>query len=287
VSAHAADGIPVVFEEIVRSDSPAFRSFYAMYEAAFPIEDEREPPEAFDAILALNAELALQSVHGPYREMVVAIRAWDGGPIIGGHVFGMTTSAAHRASGIAASVQGIYTFVHPDMRGTLSIREVAEYSQHTASRIFAPRGFAQRLAPPILFEVNNPLRMSDEEIALDTRLSGTDPFRRYAFWRRSGFRPLDFPYVQPALRAGASAIAYLDLFCTHAGMDRLPASVLLAHLSAFISVSCIKGEDIDSDADFSTMKQWLRSHEHVDFKDSGSGDIPEILERVRSRSRGA
>lgn len=238
MDAYPSDRIPVVFEEIMRSDSPSFLRFYLMYEAAFPLEDEREPPEAFDAILALNADLRLQMAHGPYREMVVAIRAWDGGPMIGGHVFGMTTSAAHRANGIAASVQGIYTFVHPDRRGTLPIRAIVEYSQQTASRIFAAPGFVARHPPPIIFEVNNPLRMSDEEIALDMRQSGTDPFLRYMFWRRSGFRPLDFRYVQPRLRAYASAIDYLDLFCAHAGMDWLPSEVLLNHLSAFISVSC-------------------------------------------------
>lgn len=286
MSTRVADAIPAVFEEIVDADTPAFRTFYAMYEAAFPLADEREPPEAFEAILALNANLTLQRAHGPYREMVAAIYAWDGGPMIGGHVFGMTTSAAHRADGIAASVQGIYTFLHPDMRGTLPIWQVAEYSQRTAARIFAPAGFVQRLAPPILLEVNNPLRMSDDEIALDTRISGTDPFRRYMFWRRSGFRPLDFPYVQPALRADASAIAYLDLFCSD-GVGRLPSALLLEHLNAFISVSCLKGEDASRDPYFAAMKEWLKAREYVDYKATHSGEVQAITDRIRTHSRRA
>lgn len=282
--AHGVNRIPVVFEEITRSDSPSFRSFYEMYEAAFPIADEREPPEAFDAILGFNANLPLQISHGPYREIVVAIRAWDGGPVVGGHVFGITTSAAHRECGMAASVQGIYTFLHPCWRGAVPIRTLTEYSQRAASRVFETPGFEPRQPPPIIFEVNNPLRMSAQEIELDTRLSGTDPFRRYMFWRRSGFWPLDFPYVQPQLRVDASPIGYLDLFCTHGAATSLPPKVLLRHLSAFMSVSVLKGRDAGEDADFATMKEWLESHDTVEFKDHSSGDIAAIANHVRKHS---
>jgi hypothetical protein len=275
---------PVVFEEITRSDSPSFQSFYEMYEAAFPIADEREPPEAFDAILRFNADLRLQMAHGPYREIVVAIRAWDGGPMIGGHVFGVTTSAEHRQCGMAASVQGIYTFLHPAARGTLSIHSVAEYSQRAASLLFAVPGFEARQPSPILFEVNNPLRMSTDEIEVDTRLSGTNPFRRYMFWYRSGFWPLDFPYVQPRLRDDASAIHYLDLFCTHGAATPLPAKVLFRHLSAFVSVSVLKGRDACSDTDFVAMKKWLESRDTVEFKRHSSEDIAAIANHVRKHS---
>jgi hypothetical protein len=275
----------VVFEEISRSDSPGFRDFYAMYEAAFPIADEREPPEAFDAILALNSRLPLQQAQGPYRELVVAIRAWEGGPVIGGHVFGITTSQAHHACGIAASVQGIYTFLHPEFRGAVPIRSLANYSQEVAARVFQPVGFCPRHPPPILFEVNNPLRMSAQEIEMDTRLSGTDPFRRYLFWRRSGFRPLEFPYVQPRLREDAQPIRYLDLFCTHGGLDSLPARLLQRHLGAFLSVSVFKGIDAAVDPDCDVMHRWLDGRATVEFRDIAGGDSAVIANHLRQRAR--
>jgi hypothetical protein len=282
--AHAINGANAVFEEIVCSDSPSFRYFYEMYQAAFPIADEREPPEAFDAILAFNADLGMQKTHGPYREMVVGIRAWDGGPMIGGHVFGITTSAAHRHYGMAASVQGIYTFFHPAARGVVPIRTVVEYSQRAAACVFEMAGFKARYPPPILFEVNNPLRMSAKDIELDTRLSGTDPYRRYVFWCRSGFWPLDFPYVQPRLRTDASPIDYLDLFCTRSATSSLPAKVLLKHLSAFISMSVLKGANPSADNDFAAMKGWLESRETIGFQDPSSGDAS-IIENYARKQR--
>jgi hypothetical protein len=199
-------------------------------------------------------------------------------------VFGVTTSDAHRACGMTASVQGIYTFLHRSARGAVPIRAVAEYSQRTASRVFETRGFEPRQPPPVIFEVNNPLRMSAQEIELDTRLSGTDPFRRYTFWRRSGFSPLDFPYVQPALRFGASPIGYLDLFCSHGTATALPAKVLLRHLSAFMSVSVLKGCDAAQNPDFATMREWLECRDTVEFKDHSSGDVAAISNHVRKRS---
>lgn len=264
---HAARHIPPVFEEITGTDSALFEAFYRMYEAAFPLDEEREPPEAFDAIARSNIDLGVQAEHGPYREMIVAIRAWEGGPLVGGHVFGIATSEAHRACGIAASVQGVYTFFHPDVRGMVPIRSVVEYSQRTASRVFSPAQFVARQAPPVLFEVNNPQRMSSEEIELDTRLSGTAPCRRYQFWRRSGFEALEFPYVQPRLREDAAPIDYLDLFCTYGEGRPFPAEVLHRHLTAFMAISVLKGRRPEEDADCAAMLKWLGMRETIAFKD--------------------
>jgi hypothetical protein len=276
--------LPIAFEEITRRDSAAFDAFYPLYEAAFPIAHEREPPQAFEAILQLNADVALQQSLGPYREWIVAIHAWAGGPLIGGHVFGAATSAAHRRCGISASVQGIYTFFHPQARGAVPIRGLVEYSQQAASHAFAPPGFEAQHPPPLIFEVNNPLRMSAPEIELDTRVSGTDPFRRYMLWRRSGFRPLDFAYVQPRLREDAQPIRYLDLFCSHGGLTALPSDMLLQHLSAFISLSVLKGVDAEQDGEFMAMKIALAARPAVAFRDPSDAAIPAIAQHVRRHS---
>jgi GNAT superfamily N-acetyltransferase len=279
------EALPVVFEEITSQGSPLFEAFLALYEAAFPIADEREPPEALEAILALNSNLAVQVTDGPYREAVFAIRAWAGGPVIGGHIFGMTTSDAHRAAGYAASVQAIYAFLHPRMRGQVPMRLLVEHARRTATDTFALPGAAIRSPPPVLLEVNNPLRMSAEEIELDTRSSGTSPLRRYLFWRRSGFMPLEFPYVQSALRESAEPVRYLDLFCTHDDGPSLPAAVLAAHLHAFVAISGLKGVDVDDDAPFRAMRRWFAEHdaEQVAMADDGDADI--VAARLRALAR--
>lgn len=278
----------LLFEEIEDSDSSAFRSFYALYEAAFPLADEREPPEAFDAILSLNANAAVQAAYGPYREVVAAIRECEGGPIMGGHIFGIATSEPHCQAGIGATVQGIYTFLHPDARGAVPIARLVAYCREAAARTF-PQQVRAAAPAPILFEVNNPLRMSQAQIDLDTRSSGTDPYRRYHFWTRCGFRPLDFQYKQPRLRSDAAAIDYLDLFCTRdLGLTSFPADVLERHLHAFISVSVLKGRDANDDAEFAQMRRWLDAHPVVRFKSDRSPEselIAGCIRKMRKEQR--
>jgi hypothetical protein len=277
----------VTFEEVESSTAASFRHLYEIYEAAFPLEDEREPVGAFDAILALNIDRRIQMAYGPYREIVAAIRWWSGGPIIGGHVFGMTTSPAHIAFGVPASVQGIYTFLHPDCRGMVPIKWVADYSRKLASSVFGAGGTEHDRAPTIFLEVNNPLKMSEQEIEIDTLHSGVDPFRRYMFWLRNGFTPLAFPYVQPRLRTDADPVRYLDLFCSNDASQGVPADMLLSHLHAFISISVLKNGEAHDDADFAAMKCWLERNDHVDLVSRQSAELVEIAKRARAARRGA
>jgi hypothetical protein len=278
---HKSELKTATFEELDSSDAPSFRQLYEIYQASFPLPDEREPPEAFDAILALNRDRRIQMALGPYREIVAAIRWWEGGPIIGGHVFGITTSSAHRSFGVPASVQGIYTFLHPDCRGVVPIAVAADYSRTVASRVFGPPGSACMRPPTVFFEVNNPLRMTDEEIELDRLHSGVDPARRYMFWLRSGFTPLAFPYVQPRLRDDAVPVRYLDLFCSNDAPEGVPAIMLLNHLYAFVSVSVLKDRDAREDPEFVAMAQWLEGRTHVGLADRRGPAIAAIARRAR------
>ena len=269
----------VSFEEIDSSRSSAFGPFHALYEAAFPLEDEREEIEAFDAIIALNRDLSIQAAYGPYREVVSAIRVEPDGPVIGGHVFGIASSEDHRRAGWAASVQGIYSFVRPDRRGQVPMRSLIDYSRTTALRQFGGDGIAAQ-APPIFMEVNNPLRMTDEQIVRDRESSGMDPFRRYLFWMRTGFTPLMVDYVQPRLRADADPIRYLDLFCSNDARPGIPAAVVLQHLHAFLSISVLKGADADEDEDFARLRASLANVREVAFVDRCDPGIQAIRARA-------
>jgi hypothetical protein len=242
------------------SDSKAFESLYGLYAAMFPLADEREPPEEFFRILSFNEDQAIQEAYGPYREIVAAVRPWDAGPVVGGHVFGVTSGPAHLQAGIPASVQGIYTFLHERYRGLVPMRDFIAFAQETACSTF---GQANPQKAVIFFEVNNPLRMTADEIAADTDSSGLHPARRYMFWFRSGFRPLDMEYVQPRLREDAQPVRYLDLFCSRNDIMAIPAAVVLSHLHAFCSISVLKNQNASSDADFAAMESWLRGRDSV------------------------
>ena len=278
---------PLRLEELLAHDKGSFDRLYELYAVLFPLPDEREPPEAFLAILALNENLTVQRNFGPYREVVAAARLWQGGPVVGGHVFGVTTSTAHLATGVPASVQAIYTFLESTARGQLPMPTIKRYSEQVALSTFGleQAGFPSR--PLIFFEANNPLRMSPAEVESDTHNSGLAPARRYMFWRRSGFAPLDFPYVQPRLRPDAEPVHFLDLFCSSDGPPVIPSALLLHHLHAFVSVSVRKGEDARDDPDFRAMEDWLRRNDVVRFKRLDSAEQCEIAALGRALRQGS
>jgi hypothetical protein len=269
------------YEEVRFDDSRSFAALYYIYAELFPLADEREPPEAFFEIAALNTNVGVQGAFGPWREIVASIRSWQGGPIIGGHVFGVTTSRAHIAFGCMASVQAMYTFLEPASRGRGSIREMRAYLESEALRVF---GFASGAMPPLIFfEANNPLRMTEAEIEEDTRRSGISPFKRYLFWKRKGFRPLDFTYVQPRLRPDAEPVRYLDLFCSAPRETRVPAALLKHHLAAFVSISVRKGLAATEDDEFRKMASTLERGDDIGFKPEDSDEQRRILQLARER----
>ncbi|MFT3924236.1 MAG: hypothetical protein QM778_17000 [Myxococcales bacterium] len=263
-------------DEITLERKVTLDALYRLYEELFPLPEEREPIEAFYEIMGLNENAPLQAQLGPWREYVVGLHPSEGGPIVGGHIFGVTTSAAHVAHGYQASAQCIYTFLRKDVRGRRAIEEFKRYFEDTALKTFGldpgPSG------PPLLFfEVNNPLRMSAADIAADTATSA-NPYLRYEYWRGRGFRPLDFDYVQPALREGVAPVRYLDLFCSAQG-DAIPAEVLRNHLRAFVSISVRKGIAAEDDADFRSMLAQLERHE-VRYKRADHPDLACIRDRA-------
>jgi hypothetical protein len=267
------------YEEIQASDGKAFATLYAIFADLFPFPDEREPPEAFYQILALNEHVGVQTSVGPWREIVAAIRLWQGGPIIGGHVFGVTTSQSHVTFGCLVSVQAIYTFVDRAFRGYLDIPDTKAYMAAEALAKFRLEVETARIPPLIFSEVNNPVHMTEEEKEKDRTHSGIDPYRRYNLWKSAGLKPLNFHYVQPPLRPGAAPVDYLDLFCSEVP-GGIPKDVILAHLRAFMSVSVLKGRPAEEDSVFAQMVSELPA-------DATIGFVPDDDEVQQAIDRGA
>lgn len=181
-------------------------------------------------------------------------------------------------------MQAIYVFLADDYRGAVPMRAVTDYCKKSALATFGREYQLPMLDPLILFEVNNPLRMTAEQVAEDTFHSGIDPFRRYVFWQRSiASSPLDFSYVQPRLREDAEPVHYLDLFCTNELPQGIPAQLLLNHLHSFVSISVLKGFNASEDSDFATMEQWLKRQDTVKLLPRNSQKLQEIAELRRQR----
>ena len=268
------------FEEICPGETESFASFYRIYADAFPLSDEREPPEAFVEIAALNSRADVQARFGPWREIVAGMRLPDSTAPVGGVIFGVTTSPFHVAFGCRSSIQNIYIFVEPAARGRGATAQANDYMEGRALAAFGFDAGAGRIPPLVFLEVNNPTRMSSAEIDDDTARSGIDPYRRYMFWKRRGFAPLDMHYVQPALRSDASPVRYLDLFCTSGVADAVPAELIIAHLSAFISISVLKGQAAATSPEFVRMSEELRTRQLVGFVRDTSSDQQTIAQKA-------
>ena len=273
------------YEEISPAKGEEFASFYKIYADAFPLADEREPPEAFLEIAALNGRTDVQARYGPWREIVAGIRLRQGEPLAGGIIFGVTTSPFHVAFGCQASIQNIYIFLERAARGRGATASAKSHMENCALAAYGFDMCAGKIPPLIFLEVNNPMRMSSAEIEEDTARSGIDPFRRYIYWKRNGFAPLDLHYVQPPLRAEASAVRYLDLFCTAGAADAIPAELIAAHLDAFISISVLKGRAAADDPEFARMTQDLRPGQFVRFVPETSAEQQKIARKAAAAVR--
>jgi hypothetical protein len=262
-----------IFEELTLSQSASLGALYQLYCSNFPLPEEQETYRNFLRCLELNDDSVAQSKYGPYHEFYLVIREWDAqegmyDEIVGGLIFGVCTSSEHLAHGFRCSVQAIYLF----RTGSESLKRflyagktmVEETVTKLALKACGLERFrsaignssAARIA--MLFEVNNPNRLSPEERQRDRDLSHLHPALRYVMWLRNHTRPLAFHYVQPPLSADQQPAEYLDLFAVESLPDAtgnaerlspgpaatagLPGPVLAAHLQRFFCISVLKGD---------------------------------------------
>lgn len=237
----AASGL--ILDITTRADSPVLEEFFAGYDRAFVLPDEKEDLDGFRSCLALGhgAERArLLSIHGPHVEIVAVARMTSDGPMIGGGNF-----IAYPVNGLGGAEKLVagnlnYIFVVPEARGQGHFRKLVAAMEDLMAALFAPP-WRRAMA---FIELNDPLVLSDEAYRLDSETAGVDQFDRLAIWTRVGARVVDFPYVQPPLSARQQSddgLIYAVLGM--AGESSLEARVLLAHLERFFGVSVLKGVD--------------------------------------------
>jgi len=228
-------------------DGAVFGRFFAAYDGAFVLPDEKEGREGFVECLALNhgqAQARLLERFGPFREWVLV--AERDGDVVGGANF-ICHAVAARDGAIVLAMNLNYVFVAPGHRGRGHLRDMVEASGRLARMSFD--GDAIAALPLLVFiELNDPLLMSAEDYALDNAIAGVDQFDRVAIWARLGARILDFPYLQPPLSASQAADEGLMLGVVDAGAGALDACVLGGHLERFFAISVLKDGDPRADA---------------------------------------
>ncbi|HMP46933.1 MAG TPA: hypothetical protein PKD99_17685, partial [Sphingopyxis sp.] len=216
--------------------SPVLARFFAGYDRAFILPDEREELEGFAACLALNA--THRHAYGRTQSELVAVFEDADGTLLGGANF-LATAIDRGAALPPAAVSLNYVYVEEAARGRGLLRIILAAVRDLARTAL---GLDRAGPPPAVFiEQNDPLRLTAEEYAADTAHSGTDQIDRLAIWARVGARIVDFPYIQPALSAAQRPDDGLIYAAVDYPGDAVDAGLLHDHLESFFGISVLKG----------------------------------------------
>ncbi|MBK8197221.1 MAG: hypothetical protein IPK75_02535 [Acidobacteria bacterium] len=222
-----------------RSDDPRLDRFFAAYDAAFVLPDEKESLGGFKACLDLNegeAYARLSALYGAYREIVILLTAGETGPVLGAANF-----IAFAGDGQQPTVSLSYIFVDAAQRQRGYFSRLMGLVRAEAVEAFAWPGAAP--APLIFIEMNDPVQMDAADYALDSAHSGLDQVDRLKIWQNRGARIVDVAYRQPPLSAQQASDAELLLGVLGAEGESLDACLMHAHMRRFFGVTVLKGAD--------------------------------------------
>jgi hypothetical protein len=228
--------------------SPLVDVFYADYDRAFVLPNEKEELAGFRDCLALNhgePYQALERRYGPFREIVLVAQHPDNSTLVGGaNLIAFPVRQRDSKEMPTLSVNLNYIYVVPGERRKGYFTRLARAMPEIATAWFRVSDGAQDTLSTLVFiEQNDPLRMSPAECATDTAYSGIDQFERIRMWTRLGARIVDFPYVQPALSNAQRADDTLLYSVYGAVGATLSACHLHDHLERFFGISVLKGKD--------------------------------------------
>lgn len=234
-------GDGLILRATERPDSPLLEHFFAGYDRAFVLPDEREELAGFRACLAINP-VSRKRFGRYHRELVMVLDDAATGELLGGANFLATRIAAPLPPGhppVAVALN--YLFVEAAARGKGLARLLkSEVGRLANAAVNAPEG----APPPALFiEQNDPLRLSDADYAADSAHTGIDQVDRLAVWAKMGALLVDFAYVQPALSADQDSDDGLAYAVMNMDGGAIDAGYLHDHLESFFGISVLKGGD--------------------------------------------
>jgi hypothetical protein len=234
-----SDGLQI--EATVSPDGPILQEFFAGYDAAFVLPNEKEEHEGFAKCLSLNfgdSYLKLSRLYGAFRELVLVARDAGSGSTVGG---ANCIAFPLHAAGDVLSINLNYIFVAPGQRRRGHFKRLVAAVGALAAEFFEPD--VAKLPRLMFIEQNDPVQMSRADYRRDTEHAGIDQMTRIGLWTALGARIVDFPYVQPPLSAGQAPDATLLYAVLGAEGAALDACLLHAHLLRFFAISVLKGDD--------------------------------------------
>nr|WP_294056663.1 GNAT family N-acetyltransferase [Sphingomonas sp.] len=224
-------------------EGPVFDRFFAGYDRAFVLPDEKEDRDGLVECLALNhgeAYRALERRYGRFRELCLIARDETGAVVGGANLIALRLELPGAEPVVSANLN--YLYVEPEARGRGHLRRLVETISATIAEM------AESPARPLIFiEQNDPFAMSAEAYARDSEFTGLDQLDRLRIWARMGARIVDIDYIQPPLSPGQQPDDGLVYAVLGASGESLPACVVAAHLRMFFGISVLKGAPLDAD----------------------------------------
>ena len=273
-------GDGLVISATTSPSSPVLDCFFAGYDRAFVLPDEREELEGFQACLALNP-VSRSRYSRLHAELVMIATDGHDGPLLGGANF-LATRMSHVTGHPPVAVALNYIFVDHAIRGRGLSRRLLKAVAQLANRAVTDGGDAW---PAIFIEQNDPLLLTEAESARDTARSGTDQVERLRIWDRLGARIVDFPYVQPALSAQQSADDGLAYAAVDFPLPAVSPAYLHDHLQSFFGISVLKGGDPDQDQVADTQLRRLQAMAR-DGRDIDLLPLGRALDRLQAGKAG-
>jgi len=224
-----------------RAESAVFERFFAGYDRAFVLPNEKEDEAGFAACLALNHSetgARLRRAHGAFAEICLIARDSASGAFVGGANFIALKARGEAGPIVTANLN--YIYVDAAMRGQGCFGRLVAATRTAIGWSLDAAGEGAGADPLIFIEQNDPLRMPAEDYARDTAFTGLDQLDRMRIWARQGARVVDHPYVQPPLGPDAEPDDNLIYGALSDAAD-LAACTLRDHLAAFFAISVLKG----------------------------------------------
>jgi hypothetical protein len=250
----------LTYDGSISAGDGRLEEFFAAYDQAFVLPNEKEGLAGFAACLALNEGCHYERLcrrYGPFREFIVTARR--AGEMVGGFNFISFPLFDPDQNRGALSLNLNYIFVVAPhrrrgvLKGMIADLPAVALAMFAHSQAAGPAGDGADavLAPSVytFIEQNDPYRMSAGDYALDTALTGLDQLARIALWARQGARIIDFAYVQPALTAQQDPDPNLVYAVLGAPGPTLHPGFLRQHLERFFAISVLKGADPRSNAE--------------------------------------
>lgn len=190
------------------------KRMYGLYEAIFPIEEEREQ---LDKLLMVLERQNCIDTRDTVRQHWIVLETPQG-EIVGGRYIstfvipekpsvigaGAVDTTVHMAQAFDGTQHLTYSFVDAKYRalglGDYTMRIAADVGRDFIAQS-KPDKDADAIDILRFCEQNNPLLMSVEEFLADTLGAKTDPFWRRNYYQNMGFREIGCDYTQLPLRA--------------------------------------------------------------------------------------